>query len=62
MRPKFSDFFLFPFGIVVYVVIREDVNSVDKQFGVFTNVHHLDSDRLKGRLAIPYKFALMLFK
>jgi len=55
-------FFLSPFGIVVYIVIREVVNSVDKQFGVFTNVNHLESDRLKGRLAIPCKFALMLFQ
>jgi hypothetical protein len=62
MRPKLSVFFSPPFGIAVYVVIREDVNSVDKQFGIFTNVHHLESYRLKGRLAIPYKFALMLFK
>jgi len=26
-------FFLFPFGIVVYVVIREGVNSVDNSLG-----------------------------
>jgi len=56
MRPKLSDFFfLSPFGFVVYIVIREDVNSVDKQFGVFTTVHHLESDL---KVDWPYHISL----